>query len=438
MLYCVEDSYIQMRRIRVLAKIKKGKCIEGVDARRDFMKIKKILPLLMAVVVMTAGIPTMASASEAANTTEAEPQMDAGAEDAAGNTDLDSGIGADGTSGEGNPVGTDSSLDANEAVPDADEGNADMTESTDEAKDEEKPVEVLEGDQVETDNVVTLGENLSEEQRNAMYEYFGTSADKVRTIIVTHADEVKYMEGIATAEQIGATTNSCAYVEPTDSGGIKVKTANLNYVTSNMIASTLTTAGMENGNVIAACPFEVSGTGALTGIIMAYETASGESLDAGKKEAAMEELIATGNLSDALGSEAATEVMNEVKTEIIDKGLTDSGEIGEAVNKIADNHDVTLTEEQRQQIISVMEKISQYDYDLDAIQNTLDSLNDKVGALESAWNSIKSFFVGSDDGILSETNEAALGGDVLTDSTVSEGGFKDGLLTRVMNFFKKD
>lgn len=438
MLYCVEDSYIQMRRIRVLAKIKKGKCIEGVDARRDFMKIKKILPLLMAVVVMTAGIPTMASASEAANTTEAEPQMDAGAEDAAGNTDLDSGIGADGTSGEGNPVGTDSSLDANEAVPDADEGNADMTESTDETKDEEKPVEVLEGDQVETDNVVTLGENLSEEQRNAMYEYFGTSADKVRTIIVTHADEVKYMEGIATAEQIGATTNSCAYVEPTDSGGIKVKTANLNYVTSNMIASTLTTAGMENGNVIAACPFEVSGTGALTGIIMAYETASGESLDAGKKEAAMEELIATGNLSDALGSEAATEVMNEVKTEIIDKGLTDSGEIGEAVNKIADNHDVTLTEEQRQQIISVMEKISQYDYDLDAIQNTLDSLNDKVGALESAWNSIKSFFVGSDDGILSETNEAALGGDVLTDSTVSEGGFKDGLLTRIMNFFKKD
>lgn len=402
------------------------------------MKIKKILPLLMAVVVMTAGIPTMASASEAANTTEAEPQMDAGAEDAAGNTDLDSGIGADGTSGEGNPVGTDSSLDANEAVPDADEGNADMTESTDETKDEEKPVEVLEGDQVETDNVVTLGENLSEEQRNAMYEYFGTSADKVRTIIVTHADEVKYMEGIATAEQIGATTNSCAYVEPTDSGGIKVKTANLNYVTSNMIASTLTTAGMENGNVIAACPFEVSGTGALTGIIMAYETASGESLDAGKKEAAMEELIATGNLSDALGSEAATEVMNEVKTEIIDKGLTDSGEIGEAVNKIADNHDVTLTEEQRQQIISVMEKISQYDYDLDAIQNTLDSLNDKVGALESAWNSIKSFFVGSDDGILSETNEAALGGDVLTDSTVSEGGFKDGLLTRIMNFFKKD
>ena len=387
-----------------------------------FMKMKKILPLLMAAVVMTAGIPMTAGAADLAEEPDAGVQTDAGTEDVPA---------ADG--------GTD---ETETIVPDTDGENPDAAdpaeEPEEEVKDEEEPVEVLEGAEVDTDNVVTLGENLSEDQRNAMYEYFGTSADKVRTIIVTHADEVKYMEGIATAEQIGATTNSCAYVEPTDSGGIKVKTANLNYVTSSMIASTLTTAGMENGNVIAACPFEVSGTGALTGIIMAYETASGESLDAGKKEAAMEELIATGNLSDALGSEAATEVMNEVKTEIIDKGLTDPEEIGEAVDKIAANHDVTLTDEQRQQIVSVMEKISQFDYDLSAIQNTLDSLNDKVGVLESAWKSIKSFFVGSDDGILSQTNDEALGGDVLPDSTVSEGGFKDGLITRIVNFFKKD
>lgn len=388
------------------------------------MKMKKILPLLMAAVMMTAGIPMMASASETTDGTPAVP---------AAETEPT----AEGT-GEGALAdGTDGGTGVDETTGDTLE-DEETTEPTDTEPEEEEPKEVLEGENVDTDNVVTLGENLSEEQRAAMYEYFGTSADKVRTIIVSHADEVKYMEGIATAEQIGTTTNSCAYVEPTDSGGIKVKTANLNYVTSSMIASTLTTAGMENGNVIAACPFEVSGTGALTGIIMAYETASGESLDEGKKEAAMEELIATGNLSDALGSEVATEVMNEVKTEIIDKGLEDPEEIGEAVDKIAADHDVTLTDEQRQEIVSVMEKIAQYDYDLGAIKNTLDGLNEKVGALENAWKSIKSFFVGSDDGILSQTNDEALGGEVLTDSTVSEGGFKDGLLTRIMNFFKKD
>lgn len=397
------------------------------------MKMKKVLPLLIAAAVMTASIPMMTNAADMTGDTAVQTEEGAGAAEGTGTAE---GTGpVDGTgeaSGTGTSGATEDVTDGSGLTEDAVTGE----ETTEETDAEETEPEVIEGDNVDTDNVVTLGENLTEEQRASMYEYFGTSADKVRTIIVTHEDEVKYMEGIATAEQIGPSTNSCAYVEPTESGGIKVKTANLNYVTSTMIASTLTTAGMENCNVIAACPFEVSGTGALTGIIMAYETASGENLDEGQKEAAMEELITTGNLSDALGSETATELMNEVKTEIIDQGLTDPEEIGDAVDGIAADHDVTLTEDQRQQIVSLMEKISQYDYDLDAIKDTLDSLNGKVGALENAWNSIKSFFVGSDDGILDQTNDAALGGDVLTDTSVSESGFKDGLLTRIINFFK--
>ena len=299
----------------------------------------------------------------------------------------------------------------------------------------EDEAKIGEGAEVEDGKVVTLGENLSEEQRASMYEYFGTSADEVETIIVTHADEAKYMEGIATAEQIGPSTNSCAYVEPTESGGIKVKTANLNFVTSAMIASTLTTAGMENCNVIAACPFEVSGTGALTGIIMAYETASGDSLDEGQKEAAMEELMTTGDIADSVGQEKATEVIKDVKTEVIDEGLTDPEEIGEAVDTIAEDNEITLTDEQRDQVVSLMQKISQYDYDVNALKDTLDNLTGETGVLSNIWNSVKTFFVGSDDGILNDTNDEALGTDVITDSTVNEGGFKDGLITRIKNFF---
>ena len=126
--------------------------------------------------------------------------------------------------------------------------------------------------------VVTLGANLSDEQKASMYKYFGTSADQVDTIEVTNTDERKYMEGIATESQIGTRTYSCSYVEPTDSGGIQVKVANLTFVTSSMIASTLLTSGVENCNVVAGSPIEVSGTGALTGIMMAYEKASGKEL----------------------------------------------------------------------------------------------------------------------------------------------------------------
>ena len=177
--------------------------------------------------------------------------------------------------------------------------------------------------QADSSNVVTLGANLTQEQKTSMYEYFGTSADQVETIEVTNADERKYMEGIASEEQIGTRTYSCSYVEPTSDGGIQVKVANLTYVTSSMIASTLTTSGVENCNVVAASPIAVSGTGALTGIMMAYETASGETLDEGQKAAATEELVTTGELADAVGDEAATGIMNDVKEQVIGSPVTE-------------------------------------------------------------------------------------------------------------------
>ena len=397
------------------------------------MKMKKVLPILMAAVLTTASLPMMANASDASSQTESSTESSESTGDSS-NSEKSSSSESEAEDVTSDTQDKDTAGDNSDNSENTKDSTADTTDT--DAEDSTDETEVIEGDQVDTDNVVTLGENLTTEQRDAMYKYFGTSADKVRTIIVTHSDEVKYMEGIATAEQIGNTTNSCAYVEPTNSGGIKVKTANLNFVTSAMIASTLTTAGMENCNVIAACPFEVSGTGALTGIIMAYETASGEKLDEGKKEAAMEELITTGDLADSIGSEEATQVVGEVKEEILDKGLTDPDEIGDAGDKIAEKHDVTLTDDQKQQLVSLMEKISQYDYDLDSIKDTLNNLSGKVGALEGVWNSVKSFFVGSGDGILNDTDDSALGSDIITDSNVDVSGFKDGLLTRIINFFK--
>lgn len=404
--------------------------------------------------MVTASIPMAVSASETGSTAQ-----DAGSAES-GTAGTDSTGVTGGTSGEtGSAGGEDSAAGGNggttadgtgQTGADTDgtgqgTGTTDGTvtedgQQTDGTADEsadaeeEDTAEETEGN-IDSGKVVTLGENLNEEQRASMYEYFGTSPDEVETIVVTHADEVQYMQGIATDEQIGPTTNSCAYVEPTDSGGIKVKTANLNFVTSAMIASTLTTAGMENCNVIAACPFEVSGTGALTGIIMAYETASGEELDEGQKEAAMEELVTTGDLADSVGQEKATEVIKDVKTEVIDEGLTDPEEIGDAVDNIAEENEITLTDDQRAQVVALMEKISQYDYDVNALKDTLDNLTGESGALSNIWNTVKTFFVGSDDGILSDTNDEALGSDVVTDSTVNESGFKDGLFTRIKNFF---
>lgn len=270
--------------------------------------------------------------------------------------------------------------------------------------------------------VVTLGANLSDEQKASMYKYFGTSADQVDTIEVTNTDERKYMEGIATESQIGTRTYSCSYVEPTDSGGIQVKVANLTFVTSSMIASTLLTSGVENCNVVAGSPIEVSGTGALTGIMMAYEKATGTTLNDDQKAAATDELVTTGDLANDIGQDKAENVMNDVKKDVIEGKLTDADDIQNAVENAAKDNNVTLTQEQIDKISDLMKNISQYDYDVKALKNTLDNIAGKSGGFFSnLWSSIKGIFGGddsSDGGIINGTDDSALGDDVVTNSTL--------------------
>lgn len=297
--------------------------------------------------------------------------------------------------------------------------------------------------------VVTLGANLSDEQKASMYKYFGTSADQVDTIEVTNTDERKYMEGIATEAQIGTRTYSCSYVEPTDSGGIQVKVANLTFVTSSMIASTLLTSGVENCNVVAGSPIEVSGTGALTGIMMAYEKASGEELPEDQKETATQELVTTGELAQDLGQDKASDLMNDVKESVIEDKLTDPDDIKDAVNDAADKQGVTLTDDQIAKITELMESISKYDYDVKALKKTLDNLDGKSGGFFSnLWSKVKGIFGGndSDGGIINDTDDAALGNNAVIDSTLDavKGKVNDtvnqakdeGLWDKIVGFFK--
>ena len=274
----------------------------------------------------------------------------------------------------------------------------------------------------DSSKVVTLGANLTDSQKNSMYEYFGTSSDKAEVIEVTNADERKYLEGVAPDEQIGTRTYSCSYVEPTTSGGIQVKVSNLTYVTSSMISSTLLTSGVENCNVVAASPIEVSGTGALTGIMMAYEKATGTTLNDDQKAAATDELVTTGDLANDIGQDKAENVMNDVKKDVIEGGLTDADDIQNAVENAAKDNNVTLTQEQIDKISDLMKNISQYDYDVKALKNTLDNIDGKSGGFFSnLLSSIKGIFGGddsSDGGIINGTDDSALGDDVVTNSTL--------------------
>ena len=260
-------------------------------------------------------------------------------------------------------------------------------------------------------NVVTLGADLTQDQKNTMLKYFKVSADSVQIINVTNQDEREHLSAYVPIEQIGTRTVSCAYVKPTTSGGIKVRTANLNWVTCNMIATSLSTSGVKNCEVVAACPFQVSGTGALTGIQMAYESASGEQLDSTKKQIATEEMVVTGNLAEDIGQNSATAVINQAKTQIIADGIQDADQIYNIVVNIADQNGVALSDDQLQTIVSLLQEIAQQDYDYSDMEETLERVNDNVTGQGDVTAD------DDPDSIVNNVDESVLGDDVIADST---------------------
>ena len=226
--------------------------------------------------------------------------------------------------------------------------------------------------------VVTLGADLSQADKEKMLKYFKVDSDYVQILSITNADERAHLSKYFSDSVIGTRTLSCAYVKPTESGGIKVRTANLNKVTCNMIASILSTSGVANCEVVAACPYEVSGTGALTGIMMAYETASGEKLDETKKEIATEELKVTGDLAADVGQNEATTVVNQSKIEVIGNDIHNGDEIQQTVVNISQQNGIILTEEQVDTIVSLLEQIADQDYDYEEMKETLENVDENV------------------------------------------------------------
>ena len=281
--------------------------------------------------------------------------------------------------------------------------------------------------------VVTLGADLSDDQKQAILRYFGVAGQNLQTLTITNQDERNHLGSYVPLEQIGSHTYSCAYVNPTTSGGIQVKTANLSWVTSNMIATTLSTSGVVNCEVLAASPFEVSGTGALTGILMAYESAVGTQLDETKKDIATQEMITTTTIANSIGQQLATEIVNDSKMQVIQGNDVTQNDIDIIINNVAEEKNISLTDEDRNLLNNLLDEISQQDYDYDDMKTTLERVEQNVDSTSADLNAaeIPSDDTGeaddvqqvenetdlSSDSILMNTDDSALGSGVTFDAT---------------------
>lgn len=265
--------------------------------------------------------------------------------------------------------------------------------------------------------VVTLGADLTDEQKNTMMKYFKADASQVQIITVNNQDERNYLGKYISSAQIGTRTLSCAYVKPTQSGGIKVRTANLNYVTCNMLANALSTAGVSNCEAVAACPYEVSGTGALTGVMMAYETASGKQLDSTKKDLATKEVVVTGDVAQQVGGDNATNIINQAKLQIIGDNVQNADEIYNIVNNIAIQNNVSLSSDELNTITALLQEIVQQNYDIQEMKQTLESIQKN---LDKTMNNDSSSDDSSSDGEEDLVDEDSSDGEDITEDVDSD------------------
>ena len=235
----------------------------------------------------------------------------------------------------------------------------------------------------DSERVVTLGANLTMDEQQKMLRYFG-AGENVRIIYVTNEEERAFLSDYIPLSVIGTRTLSCAYVKPTNSGGIQVKTANLNWVTSNMIAAALSTAGVKNCEVIAACPREVSGTGALAGVLKAYETASASVLDPARKVIAAQEIATVSSLAENVGQNQATQIINEVKIEIIEDEVDELDEsliediVEEVLARNEEENNIQVTEELKESIEELAKQIAAQNYNYEDVKETLDRVEQNV------------------------------------------------------------
>lgn len=261
---------------------------------------------------------------------------------------------------------------------------------------------------------LALGADLTADQQHTVLSYMGIDAadfDQYDVVYVNNEEEHKYLDAYIPSEQIGTKSLSSVLISLTDKGsGVKVSTYNINYCTAGMYKNALATAGIEDANVIVAGPFALSGTAALVGTFEAYEEMTGETLDESVVDAAMDELVTTGELEQSIDGEPEEieSMIADLKSQIASGDLDTPEKIQAAIEEAAKEHNITLSDADKEKIANLLDKLKGLDLNWDSIANQASAWADKLqdsisqnGGLSGIGEAISNFFAKIIDAIKS-------------------------------------
>jgi uncharacterized protein YpuA (DUF1002 family) len=249
-------------------------------------------------------------------------------------------------------------------------------------------------DAIPGDVIITLGEDLSETQKQALLDEMGATQEDT-IIYVTNEEEHQYLGNYISASRIGTNALSSSKITLGEEGaGLAVESNNINWVSDEMYANALITAGVEDADIYITAPIPVSGTAALTGLIKAYEIATEIEIPEEQKQIANEELIRTGELSDSIGMEEATELMNRIKEEIANNPVETEEDLRELIRRVAAELGITLTDEELNGLVSLFMRMKDLNIDWNQVQDQISRVRDNLGEFlnrEDTQGFIKNF-----------------------------------------------
>ncbi|MBM0064349.1 DUF1002 domain-containing protein [Alkalicoccobacillus gibsonii] len=238
---------------------------------------------------------------------------------------------------------------------------------------------IAEADAVPGDVIVTLGADLSPAQREDLLKEMDVT-DEVETLEVTNEEEHVYLGDYISKTNIGSRALSSSKITMTQSGeGINVQTNNITWVSDKMYANALVTAGVEDADIYVTAPFEVSGTAGLTGLIKAYEVAAGVDIPEEQKQVANEEMVRTAELSESIGVDEATELINRIKEEIGDQPVESEEDLRALIQRVAGELGITLSDEELNGLVSLFMRMKDLDINWDQVQDQISKVRDNLG-----------------------------------------------------------
>ncbi|EIT85184.1 hypothetical protein A374_10590 [Fictibacillus macauensis ZFHKF-1] len=228
------------------------------------------------------------------------------------------------------------------------------------------------------DVIVTLGENLTPDQKSKILQEMNVSSS-VDIVKVTNAEEHQYLGKYISKAQIGTRAISSSKITLAERGkGLHVTTKNINWVTESMIVNALVTAGVKDADIYVTAPFTVSGTAALTGILKAYEQKANVNIPEEKKQVANEEIVKTAQLGDRIGPKKASELITGIKQELAENPVKTEDDLRTLIKKVADRLGITLTDSELDSLVSLFNKMKDIHIDWDKVQNQLKNVRDNL------------------------------------------------------------